>query len=170
MIKIIVDKLIRIVKSRKKLEKILEVKITNRGREVYIEGNPEDEYIAEKVIDAIDFGFPLQAALEIKTQDFIYERISIKDHTKQVNRERVRGRIIGTGGKTLQTLSNISGCYLERNGNEVGIIGDPEQIAAAQQAIISIIHGAKQGNAYSYLERTRPKPIDDLGLREKETK
>ena len=66
---IISEKLPRIIKNKKKLEKILNIKITNRGKEVNIEGSPEDEYIAEKVIDAINFGFPFSYAVSIKKEN-----------------------------------------------------------------------------------------------------
>ena len=45
---LICDKLPRIIKNKKKLEKKLNIKITNRGKEVKIIGKPENEYLAEK--------------------------------------------------------------------------------------------------------------------------
>ena len=68
MKKLIIEKLPRIIKSRKILEKELEVKITNRGREIFIDGSSEDEHIAEKVIEAINFGFSIQNALLINKE------------------------------------------------------------------------------------------------------
>lgn len=168
MIKIIVDKIARIIKSRKKLEGVLEVKITNRGKEVYIEGKAEDEFVAERVVQALDFGFPYAAAVEIKTDDLAFEILNVKEYTKQKNLERVRGRIIGTKGKTLKVLSDLTNCYLELKDNEVGIVGEPEFIKTAEDAIISLIQGSKTGNVYSYLEKHQPKPLVDLGLK-KET-
>ena len=166
MKKIIVDKLLRIIKSKKKLEQILKVKITNRGKEVSISGKPEDEYIAEKVIDAINFGFPFTSAILIKEQGFVFEILRIKDYTRRHDLERVRARIIGKKGKTLNTLSQLTKCDFELRDNEVGIIGDPEHIENAQDAVISIIKGAKQSNVYSYLEKHQVKPVIDLGLKE----
>jgi ribosomal RNA assembly protein len=166
MKKIIVDKLPRITKSRKKLEQILKVKITNRGKEVSISGKPEDEYTAEKVIDAINFGFPFTSAILIKEQGFVLEILRIKDYTRRHDLERVRARIIGKKGKTLHTLSQLTRCNFELKDNEVGIIGDPEHIKNAQEAVISIIKGAKQSNVYSHLEKHQVKPVIDLGLKE----
>jgi rRNA processing protein Krr1/Pno1 len=48
----------------------------------------------------------------------------------------------------------------------VGIIGDPEYMENAQEAIISIIHGSKHANVYSNLEKHQVKPVVDLGLKE----
>jgi len=166
MKKLLIEKLPRITKNRKKLETKLNVKITNRGKEVYIEGKPEDEHIAEKVVDALDFGFSFSKAITIKEEDFEFEKFNIKDYTKRKDLERIRARIIGTKGKTLQTLSNLTKCGLELKDNWVGIIGPPENLKNAQEAIVSIIQGSKQGNIYSYLEKHQIKPVGDLGLKE----
>ena len=73
MKKIFSEKLPRILKNKKKLEKELNVKITNKGKDVFIESESEDEYSAEKVIDALNFGFPFEYALLIKKENFIFE-------------------------------------------------------------------------------------------------
>lgn len=167
MLKLIVEKLPRITKNRKKLEKKLNVEITNRGKEVLIDGDPENEYSAEKVIEALDFGFPFSVALMIKEQDYIFEKINIKDYTHKKDMERIRARIIGKKGKTLKTFEELTKCFFELKDNKIGIIGDPEYIKNAQDAIISIIRGAKQANVYSYLEKHQVKPVYDLGLKDK---
>lgn len=163
---IISEKLPRIIKNKKRLEKALNIKITNRGKEVIISGNPEDEYIAEKIIDAINFGFPFSSALLIKSEDCMFEIIPIKDYTNRKDLSVIRARIIGKKGKTLKTLSQLTKCDLELKDNCVGIIGPPECIENAQDAIISIIRGSKQANVYAYLEKHQVKPVDDFGLKE----
>jgi len=165
MIKLIVDKIPRIIKLRKKLAEKLGVNITNNGKEISIEGEPEKEYIAEKVIQALDFGFPYAAAILIQEQDFIFEIINIKDYTKRYDKEVVRGRIIGKGGKTLKTLSSLTQCYFELKDNRVGIVCDADNFEVPQQAVISLIQGSKTSNVYKTLERNRPKPVFDLGLK-----
>jgi ribosomal RNA assembly protein len=165
MKKILSPKIARVIRNKKKLEKELGLKITNRGKEVTIEGSSENEYFGEKVIDALNFGFPISFALSIKKEDKDFEIISIKEHTKRQDLERIRGRIIGKGGKGLRTLSNLTNCYLEIKDNEVGIIGDPENIKTATEAIIYMVKGSKHGNVYSFLEKNKVKPIEDLGLK-----
>ena len=165
MKKIICDKLVRVTKNKKRLQEKLNVKITNRGKEVYLNGKAEDEYVAEKVIDALNFGFPFTTALLIKEEDANFEILNIKDYTKRHDLETVRARIIGKAGKTLQTLNQLTNCYFELKDNNVAIIGDPEYIENAQNAVISIIQGSKQTNVYSFLEKHRVQPIGDLGLK-----
>jgi len=157
----------RLRKVVKDLEPQLNVKIKIKEKEVSIDGNPEDEYIAEKVIDAINFGFPLDAALSIKKDDAIFEIINIKEFTHSNDMERVRARVIGTEGKTLSTLSQLTDCNFEIKGNEVGVIGMPESIKNGHNAIIMIVQGSKQANVYAFLEKHQLQPITDLGLKEK---
>lgn len=166
MLKLIVDKLARITKNREKLEKQLCVKITNRGKEVFIEGLAENEYIAEKIITALNFGFPYSDALLLIEDEFMLEIINIKDHTRKRDLARIRARIIGKDGKTLKTLAELTKCNFEIKGHSVGIIGPLEFIKNAQDGIISLIKGTRQGNVYAYLEKHQPKPIIDLGLKD----
>ena len=159
------EKFKRIIRNKEKLEDNLEIKITNRGKEISIEGSPEEEYYAEKVINALGFGFSFSTAILIKKGDFIFEVLNIKDYTKRKDLERIRARIIGKGGKTLKVLHDLTECYFELNENRVGIIGISEYVKNAEEAVISIIKGAKQTNVYNFLERNREKPVVDLGLK-----
>ena len=165
MKKIICDKIPRIVKNRKKLEKELNVKITNSGMEVSIDGKPENEYCAEMVVEALDMGFPFGVALLIKKEDNVLEVLSIKDYARRKDFKSIRARIIGKSGKTLRVLHELTECFFELKNNNVGILGSPERIKNAQEAVISIIKGSKQANVYSFLEKHRVEPILDLGLK-----
>ena len=166
MKKLISEKIARIIKNKRRLEKELNVKITNNGKEISLYGDSVDEYVAEKVIESLNLGFPLETALLIKDEDFTFEVLNIRDFTKKKNYARIRARIIGKEGKTLRTLNNITNCHFEILDKEIGIIGDAENIEAGRQAIISLIQGAKQANVYAYLEKHHPLPIFDLGLKE----
>jgi KH domain-containing protein len=152
------------------LEKVLNVKITINENEVIAEGSPENEYIAEKVLEAIDFGFSISNALKIKTEDFLFEVLDIKNYTHRKDFETIRARIIGRDGKTLRTLNTLTQCSFEMKDNNVGIIGAPELIKNGQDAIILIVQGSKQANVYSYLEKHHVAPVVDLGLKEKKVK
>ena len=167
MEKLICDKIVRIIKNRKKLEKVLKVKITNTGNEVAINGNAEDEYEALKVLDALDMGFSFSDAIAIKTSELEFDKLNIKDFVRRGNLERVKGRLIGKNGRVLSTLSLLTKCSLEVKGNEIGIIGNPEDIKPSIDAILQIIHGSKHANVYRGLEKRKEEPILDLGLKEK---
>jgi ribosomal RNA assembly protein len=166
MEKIFCEKFKRIIKNKAKLEKNLGITLTANREEITIDGLPEKEYIAEKVIEALDFGFPFSIALLIKEEDLIFEALNIKNYTKRKDLAAVRARIIGKDGKTLQTLHHLTKCYFELKDNSVGIIGDPEYIRNANEAIMYLAQGAKHSNVYTFLEKNQIKPVFDLGLKE----
>ncbi|MBI2004188.1 hypothetical protein HYS72_01860 [Candidatus Pacearchaeota archaeon] len=166
MKKIILDNQKKIIKEKNILEKELNVKISNKDDGIYIDGLSENEYLAEKVIDAINFGFSTKRALLIKKKNLMFEILNIKNYMRGKNIVRIKSRIVGEGGRALMALSQLSDCYIEIKGNQVGIIGDPENIENAQNAIIMLIKGSKHANVYAFLERSHPEPILDFGLRE----
>lgn len=161
------EKISKILRNKELLENSLNVKIFGDGKEISIEGSPEDEYIAEKIIDAVNFGFPISNALQILDEEFLFEILNIKDHTKRKDLTRIKARIIGTKGKTFQTLCTLTKCSFELKDNEVGIIGSAECIKNAEDAIKYLIQGSKQANVYAKLEKNQPMPILDLGLKER---
>jgi len=163
--KLVSEKIPRIIKNRKRLERILNVKITNNGKEVTIEGTPEEEYESAKVIDALGIGFPFSVAISIKEEENLFEILNIKEHTKKHNLESVRGRIIGKNGKALSTISKLTNCHIEINGNQVGVIGNEEDIEFAMEALIQLIQGSKHSNVYKGLEKREKDPLADLGLK-----
>ena len=166
MKQLILDNPEKIIKEKTRLEKELNVKISNKNNEISVDGLSENEFIAEKVIDAINFGFSIKRALLIKKKDLMFEILNIKNYMRGKNIVRVKGRIVGESGRALATFSQLSDCYLEIKGNQVGIIGDPENVERAQNAIIMLIKGSKHANVYAFLERSHPEPVLDFGLRE----
>ena len=167
---LICEKIQRIIKNREKLEALLAVKIENRGKEVKLIGEPEDEYVASKVIGALEFGFPFSIALLIKDEDMMFEVLNIKDYTHRKDLSQIRARIIGKNGKTLKILNDLTKCNFELKLNQVGIIGDVEYIKNAQEALVSLIRGSKQANVYSFLEKHHVQPVLDLGLKPEKKK
>ncbi len=166
MKRLICEKAGIIVKNKEILEKALDIKITNRGKEIFINGLPLEEYEAEKVIDAVNFGFKIEIALLIKERELALEILNIKKFTKRTNLSTIRARIIGTKGKTLKTLMELTDCFIEVRNNEVGIIGSPERMKITLVAVTSLIQGSKQASVYKYLEKHQVQPVLDLGLKE----
>ncbi len=161
------EKIVRIIKARKKLEELLKVKIIFKGKKIEISGSAENEYIAEKVIEAINMGFPIKEAIKIKTEEKEFDVLKIKNYTKRKDLRTIRARIIGKRGKALKTFSQLTECCFELKNNEVGIIGDPENIENAIEGIVSIIKGTHHSHVYKGLEKHKPQPISDFGLKDK---
>lgn len=152
-----VENTAEVLKNKNHLQKQLNIKLTNKGKNIFIDGKPEDEFLALEVLKAINMGFSVEKALQLKQEEKILQTVNIKDLTKRHDLERIRGRIIGTKGKTLKILHNLTECDLSLQDNQIGIIGDCEEIEDAIQALTSLIQGSKQSNVYSRLERERKK-------------
>lgn len=160
-----VENIGKVLQNKKKLESELKIKITNKGKNVFISGKPEDEFIALKVMEAINLGFSTERALLLKNPEILLQIINIKNATKKHNLEAIRARIIGTKGKTLKTVNNLTNCLISLKDNQVGIIGDYEYIADAIQAMTSLARGSKQSHVYSRLERQKKKKrLRDKGI------
>ena len=166
-----VENLRRVKKAVPMIEKSIKIKVgLGKGNSVSIKGDELAEFVADSVLRAVDFGFDVEDALLLKDEDFSLEFINIKEHTRRNNLEEVRSRVIGTEGKAMKAIEELTGGVVAVNENMVGIIVDSDHLEAACQGICSLIHGAKHGNVFSYLERQnaglRKMDREDLGLKE----
>ena len=158
MTKVLYIKSVRkVLQHKKELETKLNVDIRVKGTITTIVGKQIDEYFASRVLEALDYPFLVEDALLLKTDDYLLEIIHIKDHTKRNDLDVIKGRIIGKKGKTLKVLGDLTNSIVAVRDNEVAIIANVKNIKEAQQAVISLIKGSKQGNVYATLERANSK-------------
>jgi len=168
---IYVENIKEVLKNKPELEKELNIKLINKGKLFFIEGDGEDEYMGLKVLGAVNLGFSVERALLLKNEDTILNILNIKDITKRNDLERVRGRIIGTHGKTIANMCKLTDCQISLHDNQVGIIGNINDIKEATIALRILIQGSRQGNVYARLEKKKKqkrlspkeiiKPIDN---------
>lgn len=159
----------KLKENQKIIENRLKIKLIIHGKQVTLEGQPINEYEAQQILEAFDFGFELKDALQLTNENFIFRKLNIKDFTRRKDLNEVRGRIIGKEGKTKRTIENISDVAVVVHEKEIGIIGYADSIEEATQGITNLIRGSKQGNVYGFLERmnTARKDKIDLGLKNK---
>ena len=60
-----------IIPSKNRLEKELGIKITNKGKLVFVDGETDKEFTALQVIEAVNLGFSVEKALALKNEDII---------------------------------------------------------------------------------------------------
>lgn len=111
----------------------------------------------QEIIKAIGRGFsPERATRLMDDEHLMLEIIDLSKVTSTSNdMRRLKGRIIGRDGKTREIMENLTNTSISIYGKTVGIIGYPEQIKVARDAIDMLIDGAPHGPVYSYLERKR---------------
>jgi len=145
-------------KKRIEEETKTEIKIDSKEGDVFVAG--EDAlglFTAREVIQAIGRGFNPDIALLLLKSDYALEIIDIKDFTgkSKTTTIRLKGRVIGEGGKSRKTIEDLTECYISVYGKTIAIIGEPDNVAAARKAAEDLLKGSPHGNVYKYLEKRR---------------
>lgn len=170
MRKILISSPEKIKKALPKIQAKIDFHADVKRDSVTINGQEFEEVTAEKIIQALDFGFELDDAMMLLKDDRDLGYVNIKEHTHRKNLAEIRARVIGTEGKAKQTIQTLTDSAIVIHNNIVGIIADTQHMPYTIQGIISLIQGAKHGNVFSYIERQnanlRKLSSEDLGLRD----
>jgi ribosomal RNA assembly protein len=146
-------------KTKRELEDALGVKIhidSDEG-EVTLSGKDSIKiYTANEVIKAIARGFnPEIATLLLKT-DYQLEIVNVTDYAEgQKAIQRLRGRVIGEGGKARRTIEELTDAYLSVYGKTICIIGEADPVSAAKRGVDALLSGAPHSTVYRLLEKLR---------------
>ncbi|MCL2317907.1 MAG: KH domain-containing protein [Methanomassiliicoccaceae archaeon] len=119
------------------------------------------------VIKAVGRGFNPERAVRLFEDDEYFESFDLKDVAgdKPNQLGRVRGRLIGAGGRTRQIIEELTGCYMSVYGNTVSLIGNSVSLPVAKHAVEMILNGSEHATVYRYLESQRPKlRISEMGF------
>ncbi|GAB6148156.1 KH domain-containing protein [Stetteria hydrogenophila] len=117
--------------------------------------SPYNVVKAAEVVKAIAYGFPPEKAMRLLDEDQILVVVDLKqlvgdspNHLK-----RVKGRIIGEGGRAKRTIEQMTGTDIVVGDYHVAIIGDYERAMAARQAVEMLIEGRMHSTVYRHLDR-----------------
>jgi ribosomal RNA assembly protein len=112
---------------------------------------------AVEVITAINRGFsPERAFSLLEDEDLLLDVMDlsgIADNPRQL--DRIRGRIIGRDGKSREQIEHMTDTMISVFGKTVALIGLPEQIKVAREAVEMILKGIPHEAVYSFLERKK---------------
>ncbi|MEK6951352.1 MAG: KH domain-containing protein [Nanoarchaeota archaeon] len=114
-------------------------------------------YTTREIVRAIARGFNPQIALQLLKSDFVLEVIDLTDVAagKKNVLERLRGRIIGSEGKSRREIEQLSNTSISVYGKTVAIIGDVAQVELAREAVAMLVRGSMHRTVYQFLERKR---------------
>lgn len=112
-------------------------------------------YMMHEVIRAIGRGFNPEIAQLLLKQDCNLEIINILDYVKKNHLPRLRGRVIGTKGKSRETLERLTQTHISVYGKTIGIIGDSQDVALTKRAVESLLGGSTHSAVYKFLEKNR---------------
>ncbi len=113
-------------------------------------------YLAREIIRAVGRGFNPEVALRLLKQDYAFELIDIVGYARNQNDyERLRGRVIGEGGKSRRTVEELTEVEVCVFGKTIGIIGPADYIQDARRAVESLLSGSPHAHVYKWLEKRR---------------
>ncbi len=160
-------------KVKEMIEKELNVRLDIDGEsgDVRVSMDPNASVEDIKIFKAIEFinaiarGFSPERAKRLLEYDsdgvsnVMLNIIDIKDYVGRSHNslERVKGRIIGKDGKARRILEELTDTYISVHGHYVSIIGKPEDVKLASDALMMLITGSMHSTVYNMLERARRK-------------
>ena len=148
--------------AKKQIEKAGDVKLQIDAKEGSVKIFAKDAvnlWLGRQVVEAIGRGFNPEIAQKIFKEENNFELISLSDYGAKSKKdlERLKGRLIGTKGKTKRVIQHHTKTHISIYGKTVGIIGPAEGVQNARRAIEIILSGARQGTAYHFLEIQKEK-------------
>jgi ribosomal RNA assembly protein len=145
--------------TKRELEEYTDCKmeIDSKEGDVKISGGDSIKmYALREVVKAVGRGFNPEIARLLLKQDYGLEVISLLDFVRNKDHfERVKGRVIGSEGKSRQTIEELTGTFISVYGKTISIIGDIEGVVVAKKAVESLLQGSPHSNVYRWLEKNR---------------
>jgi len=110
---------------------------------------------AQEFIKAVSIGFSPERAWRLLNEDQVLIVIDLKQviGNSPNHLSRIKGRIIGEGGRVKKNLEEMTGTYINVYEDYVGIIGDYESANVAREAIEMLIQGRQHSTVYKYVDR-----------------
>ena len=150
---------------KEELEKKLnvELSIDSQIGDVTITLSPDAQdpsllFRAKEVVTAIGSGFsPDRSFRLIRDEDAVFEVIDLRQILGRSlpELERVKGRIIGQGGKTRRTIEELTEADVSVQKHTVSLIANVDQMDVAKEAIQMLLQGSQHSKVYRFLQRKR---------------
>ncbi len=114
-------------------------------------------YTAREIVKAVGRGFNPEIALLLLHHDYAIEILNLPDYLgKSKNKAiRIKGRIIGEGGKTRRLIEEHTETFMSVYGKTISVIGRVENVRVAKKAVEDLLSGAPHAAVYRWLEKKR---------------
>ena len=149
-------------KIRKQIEKAGNIKLQINAKEGLVKIIAKEAltlWLSRQVIEAIARGFNPEIAQKIFKEENSFELVNLRDFAGKSKKdlERLKGRLIGTQGKTKRIIQQQTKTDISIYGKTVGIIGPAECVQVARRTIEMLLSGARHGTAYSFMREQMEK-------------
>ncbi len=120
----------------------------------------EDPLVAmnvKNVIKAFGRGFDFDDAMNLLDEDYFLDIIEISGFSgRSKNRMgALKGRVIGTDGKTKRLIEQFTECKVAIHGKTISIIGKAEKVKIAREAVEMLLSGRLHSSVYRFLEKQK---------------
>jgi ribosomal RNA assembly protein len=118
-----------------------------------------EPFKAVEIVSAIAKGFSPERAYRLLGQDDIFQILDLRDYAGKSSNsmDRIKGRIIGEGGKSRRTIEDLTGTYVSVYGHTVSLIGTFDEIKLASDAVTMLSKGSNHKTVYNMLQDARRK-------------
>lgn len=140
----------------------VEIEIDSESGDATITGNRPVEQMeafrAVEVITAISRGFSPERAYRLfEDEEMLFQQVDLHDYAGRSPNalERIKGRIIGEGGKARRMIEELSGAHVSVYGHMVGVIGKFHEVKLATDSIAMLAKGSMHKSVYNMLQEAR---------------
>jgi ribosomal RNA assembly protein len=140
----------------------VEIEIDSESGDAVIKGTKPIEQMeafrAIEVITAISRGFSPERAYRLfDDEEILFQQMDLHDYAGRSPNalERIKGRIIGEGGKARRMIEELSGAHVSVYGHMVGVIGTFHEVKLATDSIVMLAKGSMHKSVYNMLQEAR---------------
>ncbi len=109
---------------------------------------------AKDMVTAIGRGFSPNEVRRLAEDDCELHVISLHGESLK-KRIRMLGRVIGNDGRTKKIIENETGASIAVKGKTLSVIGKPEEMKPAEEALGELLDGKTHAHAYSMMRRRK---------------
>ncbi|MBI1979111.1 MAG: RNA-processing protein [Candidatus Aenigmarchaeota archaeon] len=141
---------------REKLKDFLNVDVDIKG-DIVISGDVLQVIRGKDIIIAFGRGFDFEESLDLLDEEYFLEVVNIGEFArKSIGRQvTLKGRVIGEGGVTKKMIEKYAGVKIAVYGKTVSVIGKPQNIRIAMNAVEMILSGSKHNSVYRFLQENK---------------
>jgi ribosomal RNA assembly protein len=112
---------------------------------------------ARDIVTAIGRGFSPDRAFALRDDEIILDIIDLREifGRNEDTISRIKGRVIGRGGKTRILIEELTRTDVSIYGHTVSLIGDYDSISIAREATLLLLEGKQHSTVYKFLRQRR---------------
>ena len=125
--------------------------------DVVLSGEALELIRGKEVVRAFGRGFNFKDSLYLLDEEYFLDIMNVSEFAGKSGKRQMelKGRVIGEGGITKKMIEKYADAKIAIYGKTVSIIGKPENIRIAKNAIEMILSGSKHNSVYRFLQENK---------------